>query len=39
MMLMHTPCIIDGVRLHMGKRFTYKHNDIGKHGEKSSTCY
>ena len=21
-------CIIDGVRLHMGKRFTYKHNDI-----------
>ncbi|MGB6267838.1 MAG: aminotransferase class I/II-fold pyridoxal phosphate-dependent enzyme [Olleya sp.] len=22
-------CIIDGVRLHMGKRFTYKHNDIG----------
>ena len=20
-------CIIDGVRLHMGKRFTYKHND------------
>ena len=23
-------CIIDGVRLHMGKRFTYKHNDIEK---------
>ncbi|RTE51773.1 aminotransferase class I/II-fold pyridoxal phosphate-dependent enzyme [Arenibacter aquaticus] len=22
-------CIIDGVRLHMGKRFTFKHNDIG----------
>lgn len=21
-------CIIDGVRLHQGKRFTYKHNDI-----------
>jgi glycine C-acetyltransferase len=21
-------CIIDGVRLHVGKRFTYKHNDI-----------
>lgn len=21
-------CIIDGVRLHMGKRFTYTHNDI-----------
>ena len=21
-------CIIDGVRLHHGKRFTYKHNDI-----------
>ena len=21
-------CIIDGVRLHSGKRFTYKHNDI-----------
>ena len=21
-------CIIDGVRLHMGKRFTYMHNDI-----------
>ena len=21
-------CIIDGVRLHMGKRFTYKHNDM-----------
>jgi glycine C-acetyltransferase len=21
-------CIIDGVRLHFGKRFTYKHNDI-----------
>ena len=21
-------CIIDGVRLHMGKRFTYKHNDV-----------
>jgi glycine C-acetyltransferase len=21
-------CIIDGVRLHMGKRFTYRHNDI-----------
>ena len=21
-------CIIDGVRLHMGKRFSYKHNDI-----------
>jgi glycine C-acetyltransferase len=21
-------CIIDGVRLHIGKRFTYKHNDI-----------
>lgn len=22
-------CIIDGVRLHIGKRFTYQHNDIG----------
>lgn len=22
-------CIIDGVRLHMGKRFVYPHNDIG----------
>jgi glycine C-acetyltransferase len=21
-------CIVDGVRLHMGKRFVYKHNDI-----------
>ncbi|MEJ6547747.1 MAG: aminotransferase class I/II-fold pyridoxal phosphate-dependent enzyme [Flavobacteriaceae bacterium] len=21
-------CIIDGVRLHMGKRFTFKHNDL-----------
>jgi glycine C-acetyltransferase len=21
-------CIIDGVRLHMGNRFTYKHNDV-----------
>ena len=21
-------CIFDGVRLHMGKRFTYKHNDV-----------
>ena len=21
-------CIIDGVRLHLGKRFTYQHNDI-----------
>lgn len=21
-------CIIDGVRLHMGKRFTYQHNDV-----------
>ena len=21
-------CIIDGVRLHMGQRFTYKHNDV-----------
>lgn len=21
-------CIVDGVRLHMGKRFTYQHNDI-----------
>ncbi len=21
-------CIIDGVRLHMGKRYTYKHNDL-----------
>ncbi|WP_018676350.1 aminotransferase class I/II-fold pyridoxal phosphate-dependent enzyme [Riemerella columbina] len=21
-------CIVDGVRLHMGKRFTYKHNDL-----------
>ena len=21
-------CIVDGVRLHIGKRFTYKHNDI-----------
>lgn len=21
-------CIIDGVRLHIGKRFTYKHNDV-----------
>jgi glycine C-acetyltransferase len=21
-------CIIDGVRLHMGKRFTYRHNDV-----------
>ena len=21
-------CIIDGVRLHVGKRFTFKHNDI-----------
>jgi glycine C-acetyltransferase len=21
-------CIIDGVRLHMGKRYTYKHNDV-----------
>lgn len=22
-------CIVDGVRLHMGKRYTYRHNDIG----------
>ena len=22
-------CIVDGVRLHLGKRFTYKHNDVG----------
>ena len=22
-------CIIDGVRLHLGKRFTYQHNDMG----------
>lgn len=22
-------CIVDGVRLHQGKRFMYKHNDIG----------
>ncbi|MGI4751101.1 MAG: aminotransferase class I/II-fold pyridoxal phosphate-dependent enzyme [Janthinobacterium lividum] len=22
-------CIIDGVRLHMGKRYVYQHNDIG----------
>jgi glycine C-acetyltransferase len=22
-------CIIDGVRLHSGKRFTYRHNDLG----------
>ncbi len=22
-------CIIDGVRLHIGKRFTYQHNDMG----------
>ena len=21
-------CIVDGVRLHLGKRFTYKHNDL-----------
>lgn len=21
-------CIVDGVRLHMGKRFTFKHNDV-----------
>ena len=21
-------CVVDGVRLHIGKRFTYKHNDI-----------
>ena len=21
-------CIVDGVRLHIGKRFTYQHNDI-----------
>ena len=21
-------CIVDGVRLHIGKRFTYKHNDV-----------
>jgi glycine C-acetyltransferase len=21
-------CVVDGVRLHLGKRFTYKHNDI-----------
>ena len=21
-------CIVDGVRLHSGKRFTYKHNDM-----------
>jgi glycine C-acetyltransferase len=21
-------CIVDGVRLHLGKRFTYKHNDV-----------
>ena len=21
-------CIVDGVRLHIGKRFTYKHNDL-----------
>ncbi|RQP13566.1 MAG: aminotransferase class I/II-fold pyridoxal phosphate-dependent enzyme [Chryseobacterium sp.] len=21
-------CIVDGVRLHMGKRFTYRHNDV-----------
>src|SRR5690606_5255959 len=24
-------CIIDGVRLHMGKRFTFKHNDPESH--------
>ncbi len=30
-------CIIDGVRLHMGKRFTYKHNRLGKYGEKPAT--
>ena len=22
-------CIVDGVRLHLGKRFTYQHNDMG----------
>lgn len=22
-------CIVDGVRLHMGKRFVYQHNDVG----------
>ena len=27
-MSMRHACIIDGVRLHMGKRFTYKHNDL-----------
>ena len=21
-------CVVDGVRLHIGKRFTYKHNDV-----------
>jgi glycine C-acetyltransferase len=26
-------CIIDGVRLHMGKRFTYRHNDL-EYGKK-----
>ena len=28
-------CIVDGVRLHSGKRFTYKHNDM-ESLEKSS---
>jgi glycine C-acetyltransferase len=31
-------CIIDGVRLHMGKRFTYRHNDLASM-EKTWACY
>ena len=31
-------CIIDGVRLHMGQRFTYKHNDLGSIEKKPNAC-
>ena len=34
-------CIIDGVRLHMGKRFTYKHNNVEsleKNLERATKC-
>jgi len=27
-------CIIDGLRLHMGKRFVYPHNDMDKFGKE-----
>ncbi len=32
-------CIVDGVRLHMGKRFVYPHNDVENLEKQCTASY